>query len=65
MKEFIKQMLSGNSDVSSKRTMGVIGYLTGLVFVGVFDHDLISTVLYVSAGLLGLGVLDKLSQTKK
>lgn len=65
MKQFIRDMLSGGSDVSSKRVMGVIGYLTGLVFVGVFDHELISTVIYVSAGLLGLGILDKLSQTKK
>lgn len=62
MLEFIKNMYSSASDISSKRVFGSLGYITGIVYVGVFDHSLIGTVIYVSAALLGLGILDKVKQ---
>jgi len=64
MIKFIKGMFSSGSDVSSKRVFGGLGFVTGLAFVGVFDHTMINTVIYVSAALLGLGIIDKIGGTK-
>lgn len=60
MKQFIKDMLSGNSDVSSKRVMGVTGYLACIVVICVWKQDMLSQLLYTSAALIGLGILDKI-----
>ena len=63
MKQFIKDILSGNSDVSSKRVMGVIGYLACIVVICVWKQDMLSQLLYTSAALIGLGILDKIKTT--
>ena len=62
MKKFLKDMFSGGSDVSSKRVFGGLGFVCGIVFVATFDHTLIPTLMYLSTALLGLGIMDKLSQ---
>lgn len=59
MKEFIKQMLSGASDISSKRTCGV--YLILVATVQSFfklDLGVIQTFLITGATLLGLGLFE-------
>jgi hypothetical protein len=56
--EFIKNIYQKDSPESSKRFFGSIGFITSIVFIGVFDHSLISTLLYVSTTLIGLGVVD-------
>ena len=61
---FLKNIFNSQSEVSSKRLFGGIGFISSIVFIGVFDHNLISTLLYVSAALLGLGILDKFGGNK-
>jgi hypothetical protein len=56
--DFIKNIFLKDSPESSKRFFGGIGFISSIVFIGVFDHSLISTLLYVSATLIGLGIVD-------
>lgn len=56
---FIKSALSKDSPESSKRLLGAIGYISGIIMIAIWRHDLISELLFTSAGLIGLGILDK------
>ena len=73
MKEFYKKLISSNSDTSSKRFSGIIGFaifIILVIFVLTFDFfteksigdnttELIQTLGILSAGLLGLGLIDR------
>jgi hypothetical protein len=65
---FIEKMLSADSDVSSKRIMGAfcIAVYVGIVIATIIGLEvsdvqvtLLNNLLYVGAGLLGVGVLEK------
>lgn len=53
-------MLSKDQPESAKRFFGGIGYIASIVVICGWSHNDITTLLYVSAGLIGLGILDKL-----
>ena len=54
MKKFILDMLSNNDSVSSKRVLGVIGFVCSIIFIAIWQHDLIDLLLLTSASLVGL-----------
>ena len=54
MGNFIKEMLSSQSNVSSKRVIGSIGYIAAIIFIAIWQHDMIDMLLITSASLLGL-----------
>lgn len=56
---FIKSALSKDSPESSKRLLGAIGYISGIIMIAIWRHDLIDDLLLTSATLLGLGILDR------
>ena len=59
MKEFIKNIFLKSTDESSKRVFGAIGFICAIFFIALFDHKLIAELMYTSAALLGLGILDR------
>ncbi len=59
---FIKSALSKDSPESSKRLLGAIGYISGIIMIAIWSHDLIDDLLLTSATLLGLGILDRLKK---
>ena len=54
MKKFILDMLSNNNSVSSKRVLGVIGFVCSIIFIAIWQHDLFDLLLLTSASLVGL-----------
>ena len=65
MLEFIKQMLSGNSDVSSKRVFGAIGFICAIVFIAIWKRDLIEVLLITSASMIGLETIANIFKPKE
>lgn len=75
MKEFIKDVITSGSGKSSKRVAGIlilIAELTTMIICTFFAIPispalitLHSTLVYIGAALLGLGVLDKLKINNK
>ena len=57
MANFLKEMFSGEKSISSKRVNGTIGWLTALVFIGIWQHDLIFELMVTSAALIGLDTI--------
>lgn len=57
--EFFTGLFTSDKPQSSKRFFGAIGFLTAVVYIGVFKHDLIETLLFVSAALIGLETITK------
>ncbi len=55
---FFKEIYDSASSTSSKRFFGSIGFIVYLVYIGVFDHALISQLGILSTALLGLGIAD-------
>ena len=51
---FVAQALRSNTDESSKRLFGAIGFICSIVFIAIWSHALFDELLYVSAALLGL-----------
>lgn len=58
----LKEIHSSGSSLSSKRFYGAIGFLCSIVFIAVWQHNLINELLFTSAALLGLGILDKINK---
>ena len=59
MINFFKGIFNKDSPESSKRFFGAIGYLAAIVAIFVWRRDLVETLLFVSAGLLGLDTITK------
>jgi len=59
---FIKTALSSNSEASAKRINGTIGYLACVVCICGWHPELLSQLLFISAGLLAAGLLEKAQQ---
>lgn len=51
---FVANSLRATSAESSKRLFGAIGFITAIIYIAIWSHPLIETLLYVSAALLGL-----------
>ena len=51
---FIANSLRSTAPESSKRLFGAIGFVVAMVYIAIWAHPLIETLLYVSAALLGL-----------
>lgn len=51
---FVAQALRSNTDESSKRLFGAIGFICSIVFIAIWSHALFNELLYVSVALLGL-----------
>ena len=54
---FVKGIYSENQPESSKRFFGSIGFCAAIVFIAIWAHELIETLLYVSASLIGLSTI--------
>jgi hypothetical protein len=59
-----KNFFLKSTDESSKRLNGTIGYLAATLVICIFKQEFIPELLYTSAALLGLGILDKIGGTK-
>lgn len=57
--KFLRNILSKDSPESSKRLFGAIGFLLSIVFIAIWQHEMINELLYVSSALIGLGILDR------
>ena len=62
--KFLKSILSKDQPESAKRFFGGIGFIVAIVYIGFFAHDLINQLLFTSATLIGLGILDKKDENK-
>ena len=58
-------MLSNSTGVSSKRVLGLIGYLAAIVFIALWQHDLIDLLLVTSASLVGLETVTQIFTPKQ
>jgi len=64
MKKFIIDMLSSEGNVSSKRVLGAIGFLSAIVFIAIWSRDLIDMLLITSASLVGLQTVTDIFKPK-
>lgn len=71
---WIKEIFSEKGVMSSKRVVGFIGFVSAIIFIGhitfqcgdnMIAKDLIETILYVSALLLGVSTIADIWKTKK
>lgn len=59
MKETLYSLFGDSNKLSSKRVFGAIGYLCAIAMIAIWKHELIQELLYTSAALLGLGILER------
>ncbi len=64
MIDFIKGIFSAGTPESSKRVFGAIGFICSIVFIAIWKHELLETLLIVSASLLGLESLTSIFKNK-
>lgn len=57
--KFVASSMRSNTDESSKRLFGAIGFICSIIFIAVWSHTLFNELLYVSVGLLGLETITK------
>jgi hypothetical protein len=65
MKNFIKNMFSSDSEVSSKRVFGAIGFISSIVFIAIWKRDLIEVLLITSASMIGLETITNIFKPKQ
>jgi len=65
MKKFLKDMLSNSAAVSSKRVLGMIGFVSAIVFIALWARDLIDLLLVTSASLVGLETVTSIFAPKQ
>ena len=61
---FVANSMKADTVESSKRLFGAIGFITALVYIAIWGHDLIETLLFVSAALLGLETVSNIFRKK-
>lgn len=64
MKSFFKNIFLKDQPESSKRFFGGVGMVACTFVICVFKQEYLRELLYTSASLLGLGILDKIGGTK-
>lgn len=57
MKKFIIDIFSSSSPTSSKRVFGAVGWIASIVFIAIWERELIAEMMYISAALIGLDTL--------
>lgn len=57
---YIANAHRSKSGVSSKRLYGGIGFLCSVVFIAIWQHELINELLYVSASMIGLETVTRM-----
>lgn len=62
--KFVANALRSNTDESSKRLFGAIGFICSIVFIAIWSHSLFQELLYTSAALLGLETLTNIFKKK-
>lgn len=61
---YVASSMRSNTDESSKRLFGGIGFICAIVFMAIWTHDLFQELLYVSAALLGLESITNMFKRK-
>ena len=61
MKTFFLNLIRKDKPESSKRFFGGIILIAAAIVICIFKQEYIRELLYTGAGLLGLGILDKIS----
>ena len=64
MKKFLKDMLSSESSVSSKRVLGSIGFICSIIFIAIWRIDLVEMLTVTSASLVGLETITNIFKPK-
>ena len=59
MKTFFKNIFLKDKPESSKRFFGAVGFVAATIVICIFKQDLIDQLLYTSAALMGMGILDE------
>ena len=65
MKTFLKNIFLKNKPESSKRFFGAVGFVAATFVICIFKQDLIDQLLYTSAALMGMGILDNLKNKEQ
>ena len=65
MNKFLKDMLSNSEGVSSKRVLGMIGFVCAIIFIALWARDLIDLLLVTSASLVGLETVTNIFTPKQ
>lgn len=65
MNKFLKDMLSNSDGVSSKRVLGMIGFISAIIFIALWSRDLIDLLLVTSASLVGLETVTNIFTPKQ
>lgn len=60
MKNFFLNLIQKDTPESSKRFCGVVGFMAAAIVICVFKQEFLCELVYTSAGLMGLGILDKI-----
>ena len=55
-------IISRDTPESSKRVMGILGFILFCIYVPIFKQDLIELLGYLSVALLGITLLEKLKR---
>ena len=58
--EFIANIYKSDTNESSKRFFGSIGFLAAIVFIALWDRSLINELMYTSAGMVGFDAILKM-----
>lgn len=61
--KFIRDLFIKDKPTSSKRFFGAIGFITVMIFIALWDHELINELMYTSAALIGLDSISKISKS--
>ena len=70
MKEFLTNLITANTGVSSKRVCGILGWLIGLIILiyctinQIEAPQMIDTMLYCCMGLLGIDSVTSIWKNK-
>lgn len=56
---FLKNLFLKNKPESSKRFFGAVGFIAATLVICIFKQNLIDQLLYTSAALMGMGILDE------
>lgn len=65
MNKFLKDMFSSGDSVSAKRVFGGIGFVCSIVFIAIWNRELIDMLLITSASLIGLQTVTDIFKPKR
>ena len=65
MKTFFKNIFLKNKPESSKRFFGAVGFIAATLVICIYQQQMINELLYTSAALMGMGILDETFNKKQ